>query len=99
MQTLKTAAIVVLMMTVMYGAYVSMTTPPDPLPQGVESLLVESGMDDFPSDFGEFGIDTGIAEDFADGANNVGAVANKLGQTGQTMLKNDASNAMGFADR
>ena len=40
MQTLKTAAIVVLLMTVMYGAYVSLTTPPEPLPDEVEQMLV-----------------------------------------------------------
>lgn len=61
-QTLKTAAIVVLLMTVLYGAYVSMTTPPDPLPQGVESMLVESGLDEFPDDFADFGIDSGTPE-------------------------------------
>ncbi|MCM2371024.1 L,D-transpeptidase family protein [Aporhodopirellula aestuarii] len=66
MQTLKTSAIVVLMMTVLYGAYVSMTTPPDPLPQGVESLLVESGMDSLPDDFGSFGIDDGTPTGFED---------------------------------
>ncbi|MFG0253822.1 MAG: L,D-transpeptidase family protein [Rhodopirellula sp. JB053] len=70
MQTLKTSAIVVLMMTVLYGAYVSMTTPPDPLPQGVESLLVESGMDELPEDFGSFGIDDGTPTGFDDFANN-----------------------------
>ena len=61
-QTLKTAAIVVLMMTVIYGAYVSMTTPPDPLPQSVQSMLVESGVDEFPDNFADFGIDSGIPE-------------------------------------
>lgn len=40
MQTLKTAAIVVLLMTVMYGAYVSLTTPPEPLPADVQGMLV-----------------------------------------------------------
>ena len=40
MQTLKTAAIVVLLMTVMYGAYVSLTTPPEPLPEDVQDMLV-----------------------------------------------------------
>lgn len=65
MQTLKTAAIVVLLMTVLYGAYVSMTTPPDPLPQGVESMLVESGLDDFPDDFDDFGIDSGTLEELS----------------------------------
>ncbi|SMP58221.1 LysM domain-containing protein [Neorhodopirellula lusitana] len=62
MQTLKTAAIVVLLMTVIYGAYVSMTTPPDPLPPSVQSMLVESGIDEFPDDFADFGIDSGVPE-------------------------------------
>ena len=96
MQTLKTAAIVVLMMTVMYGAYVSMTTPPDPLPQGVESLLVESGLDDFPSDFGDFGIDEGIAEDISNAGNQLTAVASDINQNAQSMLE-DAGDSMGFA--
>ena len=52
MQTLKTAAIVILLMTVMYGAYVSMTTPPEPLPPEVGELLVESD---------EFSVDDGMA--------------------------------------
>ena len=38
MQTLKTAAIVVLLMTVMYGAYVSITTPPEP-PAEIQDVL------------------------------------------------------------
>jgi lipoprotein-anchoring transpeptidase ErfK/SrfK len=37
-QTLKTAAIVVLLMTVMYGAYVSLTTPPEP-PAEIQDVL------------------------------------------------------------
>ncbi|MGB1815788.1 MAG: hypothetical protein ACPHJ3_10585, partial [Rubripirellula sp.] len=46
MQTLKTAAIVVLMMAVIYGAYVSMTKPPEPLPEDVQGLLaVDEGLD------------------------------------------------------
>lgn len=40
MQTIKTAAIVVLMLTVLYGGYVSLTTPPDPLPNEIEGYLV-----------------------------------------------------------
>lgn len=53
MQTLKTAAIVVLLMTVMYGAYVSLTAPPEPLPVGVEEMLVIS-------DEGSFAVDSGL---------------------------------------
>lgn len=49
MQTIKTAAIVVLMLTVLYGGYVSLTTPPDPLPNEIEEYLVieEAGGMDF----------------------------------------------------
>ena len=53
MQTLKTAAIVVMIMTVLYSAYVSLTTPPEPLPEEIENMLVETGdfdiEDGFPS--------------------------------------------------
>ncbi len=53
MQTLKTAAIVVMIMTVLYSAYVSLTTPPEPLPADIENMLVETGdfdiEDGFPS--------------------------------------------------
>ncbi len=52
MQTLKTAAIVVLLMTIIYGAYVSLTTPPEPLPPEVESMLVMSEEEDFSIDAG-----------------------------------------------
>lgn len=66
MQTLKTAAIVVLIMTVLYGAYVSLTTPPEPLPAEVESLLlVETGDLDIdtglPSSMDAFEVDPGLA--------------------------------------
>ena len=49
MQTIKTAAIVVLMLTVLYGGYVSLTTPPEPLPDEIEEYLVidEAGGDAF----------------------------------------------------
>ncbi|MEM6978755.1 MAG: L,D-transpeptidase family protein [Planctomycetota bacterium] len=64
-QTLKTAAIVVLMMTVLYGAYVSMTTPPDPLPPEIMPMLVESGefeiSNGLPESFDDFGVDEGVA--------------------------------------
>ena len=40
MQTIKTAAVVVLMLTVLYGGYVSLTTPPEPLPNGITEILV-----------------------------------------------------------
>ena len=59
MQTIKTAAVVVLMLTVLYGGYVSLTTPPEPLPDEIGEILVieEAGGafgtgDSFASDFG-----------------------------------------------
>ncbi|MGI9471278.1 MAG: L,D-transpeptidase family protein [Rubripirellula sp.] len=55
MQTLKTAAIVVLMMAVMYGAYVSLTTPPEPLPADVQDRLVIN-------EEGTLAIDAGLPE-------------------------------------
>jgi lipoprotein-anchoring transpeptidase ErfK/SrfK len=66
-QTLKTAAIVVLLMTVMYGAYVSLTTPPEPLPADVQTMLdfndegalaIDSGL---PASLGELEINSGTA--------------------------------------
>ncbi|TWT98422.1 L,D-transpeptidase family protein [Stieleria varia] len=44
MQTLKTAAIVVLLLTVMYSGYVSLTTPPEPLSDEVEALVIDSDL-------------------------------------------------------
>lgn len=67
MQTLKTAAIVVLMMAVIYGAYVSLTTPPEPLPADVQDMLVineegtlaiDAGL---PESLGSMDINTGTA--------------------------------------
>ncbi len=58
MQTLKTSAIIVLLATVFFGAYSHMTTPPDHLPQGIESALVESEAFEFSD--GEPDFDIGI---------------------------------------
>ncbi len=55
MQTLKTAIVVLLLMTVMYGSYVSLTQQPEPLPDAVASLIEESGSFDL-------GIDEGIPD-------------------------------------
>jgi lipoprotein-anchoring transpeptidase ErfK/SrfK len=57
-QTLKTAIVVLLMMTVIYGSYVSLTTPPDALPDQVASLIQESGSF-------ELDIDEGLPESLA----------------------------------
>ncbi|MGB7345888.1 MAG: L,D-transpeptidase family protein [Pirellulaceae bacterium] len=52
MQTIKTSSIVVLLMTVMYGGYVSLNTPLEPVPPEVADLLqFEDGL----------GIEMGIA--------------------------------------
>lgn len=56
MQTLKTAIVVLLMMTVAYGCYVSLTAPPEPLPDGLEAMIEESG------GFGELGIEAGLPD-------------------------------------
>lgn len=65
MQTLKTAAIVILLMTVMYGAYVSLTTPPEPQTADIDgalqfdedgTLAIDAGL---PETLGEFDVDNG----------------------------------------
>lgn len=67
MQTLKTAAIVILLMTVMYGAYVSLTTPPEPLPADIDgalqfdeggTLTIDAGL---PDTLGGLDLDTDTA--------------------------------------
>ncbi len=67
MQTIKTAAIVILLMTVIYGAYVSLTTPPEPLPDEVHQMLVESDEFDidagFPDSLGSLDSPPGFDED------------------------------------
>lgn len=65
MQTIKTAAVVVLMLTVLYGGYVSLTTPPEPISPEVQQFLDidESLSSDFSpsSDLAEeFGLDQGF---------------------------------------
>ncbi len=59
MQTLKTAIVVLLMMTVMYGCYVSLTAAPEPLPEHIVELIEES------DSFGEFAIDPGLPDSLA----------------------------------
>ena len=59
MQTLKTAIVVLLMMTVMYGCWVSLTATPEPLPEHVVELIEES------DSFGDFAIDPGLPDSLA----------------------------------
>jgi lipoprotein-anchoring transpeptidase ErfK/SrfK len=47
-QTIKTAAIVVLLMSVVYGAWVSLTTPPESLPPDVADMIVMDQSGQFP---------------------------------------------------
>ncbi len=59
MQTLKTAIVVLLMMTVMYGCYVSLTTAPESLPEHIAELIEES------DSFGDLAIDAGLPDSLA----------------------------------
>lgn len=98
MQTLKTAAIVVLLMTVMYGAYVSLTTPPEPLPDEVENMLVinEEGTLDFdttlPDSLGELQIHSGSASEPS--ATSTGPVTASLGSLGAATYDSAVESAM-----
>jgi lipoprotein-anchoring transpeptidase ErfK/SrfK len=73
-QTLKTAIVVLLLMTVMYGSYVSLTTPPEPLPDAVASLIQESDSFDLqideglPESLSELAVDTGQPSTNSDSA-------------------------------
>lgn len=55
-QTIKTAIVVLLMMTVAYGCYVSFTSSPEPLPDHIVNLIEESG------GFDGLGVDPGMPE-------------------------------------
>lgn len=61
MQTLKTAIVVLLMMTVAYGCYVSFTGEPEPLPPGIASMIEES------DSFGELDIEAGLPDPLTSG--------------------------------
>ncbi len=52
MQTLKTAAIVVLLMTIIYSAYITLTTPPEALPPEVAKMLEMNDETEFSFDAG-----------------------------------------------
>ncbi|MGB7325779.1 MAG: L,D-transpeptidase family protein [Rubripirellula sp.] len=105
MQTLKTAAIVVLLMTVIYGAYVSLTTPPEPLPLGVEDMLVMS--DDgslmidsaLPPSLGELEINAGSLDGFPEVTQPADTVAASLMSPEPAMGNSSAYSVPEFADR
>ena len=76
MQTLKTAAIVVLMLSVIYGAYFSLTTPPEPLPDDVRNLVIDDrgtlAIDvSLPDSLNDLGIDTGEEASSLDGSTDM----------------------------
>ncbi|TWU48345.1 L,D-transpeptidase family protein [Rubripirellula reticaptiva] len=105
MQTLKTAAIVVLLMTVIYGAYVSLTTPPEPLPLGVEDMLVMS--DDgslmidsaLPPSLGELEINAGSLGGFPEVTQPADTVAASLMSPEPAMGNASAYSVPDFANR
>ncbi len=89
MQTIKTAAIFIFVGTVMWGAYTSLTTPPESLPDDVEKLL----FDHEPSiAFDEGDFDAGLADSLPDlqinsgepslerGTDSIAAADSPLGQ-------------------
>lgn len=87
MQTLKTAIVVLLMMTVIYGCYVSLTTSPEPLPDHIVNLIDESGS------FDDLGIDEGLPGSFADFDADSGDPANDQASAGPAQLSlSDSSN-------
>ncbi len=90
MQTLKTAIVVLLMMTVIYGCYVSLTTSPEPLPDHIVNLIDESGS------FDDLGIDEGLPGSFADfGTDSAPSVDNAA--VGPTQLSFTDSTNLGAA--
>jgi len=77
-QTLKTAIVVLLMMTVIYGSYVSLTTSPEPLPEHIVNLIDESASPDY------LGIDEGLPGSFASMDANAAAGPAQLSFTDTT---------------
>ena len=106
MQTLKTAAIIVLLMTVMYTAYMSLTTPPDSLPPEVERIVMDEGGLDIesglPESLGEMEINGGMPESSAIADNlepTFGQSFNDLPAAGSTnsVATNPGPNASGVS--
>ena len=60
MQTLKTGAIVVLLATILFSAYTSLTAPPGDLPDELAAAL------EFDTETGELNIDTGLPPSLAE---------------------------------
>ena len=64
MQTIKTGAVVVLLMTFVFSAYTSLTTAPEELPDEYAELLFEEGAGDFAADFN---VDDGLPPSLMEG--------------------------------
>lgn len=108
-QTIKTAAIVVLLMSVVYGAWVSLTTPPESLPPDVADMIVMDQSGAFPLEsalppsLGDLEINAGtVSDDFGDsndialgGINNGGLATDQIGiaMSGDSGLANNAANS------
>lgn len=91
MQTLKTAIVVLLMMTVIYGCYVSLTTSPEPLPEHIANLIDESGS------FADLGIDEGLPGSFADFGADTSEAAIDEATAGPTQLNFSDSTSVEMA--
>ena len=52
MQTVKTAAVVVFVITIMYQSYITLTTPPEPVPEEYTQDLIAIGEMDLDTDTG-----------------------------------------------
>jgi lipoprotein-anchoring transpeptidase ErfK/SrfK len=90
-QTLKTAIVVLLMMTVIYGCYVSLTTSPEPLPEHIVNLIDESGS------FDDLGIDEGLPGSFADFGTESGEPTDDVAAMGPAQLSFTDSTNTGVA--
>jgi len=89
-QSIKTAAIVIFMGTVMYGAYTSLTTPPETLPKDVEELI----FDHEPSiAFDDESFDAGLADSLPELEINAGE-PETAADTGFASVQSDQTEAV-----
>ena len=93
MQTIKTAAIFIFVGTVMWGAYTSLTTPPESLPEDVQELM----FDHEPAiAFDEGSFDAGLADSLPELEINSGEPAVVMGpdsnSANDAMIAANASN-------
>lgn len=84
MQTLKTGAIIVLLMTIVFSAYTSLTSPPDGLPDEVADALIFN-------DDGTFAIDDGLPPSLADMEFGTDPTTEAVATTAATAASNPAA--------